>query len=108
MSNKIVAVMLVTGEELIGELIDDLRVKNSYKIQKPRVVAIMRSPDGRQGLGLVPWTKSNMDSTVEIFKSQLVCELFEPVQEVTSAYLQETSGIQLASSLPPAQGGIIQ
>lgn len=107
--SEIKSIILVTGEELIGTLKHKIEISDVYLFEKPRVVAIMRSPDGRQGLGLVPWAKSNMDATIEINKSQTVSRPFDPVTEVTNAYLQETSGIQLASSLPPGNsGGIIQ
>ena len=108
MSSVILSVMLVTGEEIIGSYKPQLNDTNCLVIEKPRVVAIMTARDGRQGLGLVPWTKANLDATVEVFKSQTVCKPFEPVQEVIAAYLQETSGIQLANSLPPNNSGIIK
>lgn len=107
MSNPILAVMLVTGEEIIGEVKIRVEKDDVMVFQKPRVVAILRDNSGRQGLGLVPWTKANLDSTVKIYKTQCVTEAYEPVQEVVAAYLQETSGIQLANTLPPTNDGKI-
>lgn len=104
MSNPIKAVMLVTGEELIGELKERVEQTDVHVFRKPRVVAVMRNNTGQQGLALVPWTKSDLDATVEINKSQCVSQPFDPIQEIKAAYLQETSGIQLASSLPPSGG----
>ncbi len=111
MSNKIVALMLVTGEEVIGSIVEQVMELGDFiELQKPRVIAIMRNPQGQQGLGLVPWAKSNMETNVKIYKSQMLCEPFEPIQEVVGAYLQETSGLQLASSLPPSspKNGIVR
>jgi hypothetical protein len=98
--SKIMGVMLVTGEELIGQFEEKLEDSFTYTVKKPRVVALLRSPNGQQGLGLVPWIKSNMDVTVSVLKAQTVCEPYEALAQIEEAYLQETSGIQLASVLP--------
>jgi len=103
--SKIMGVMLVTGEEVIGEVQETLEKRPVVVMKKPRVIALMTSPDGRQGLGLVPWTKSNMDSTVFLHVAHMLCEPFVPLGQIEDAYLQETSGIQLASSLPSRGNG---
>jgi len=110
MSNPIKAVMLVTGEELIGELKEHVQSSDVHMFRKPRVVAVMRNNAGQQGLALVPWTKSDLDATVEVNKSQCVSQPFDPIQEVKRAYVQETSGIELANTMPQtaANGSIIQ
>jgi len=113
MSQDIIGIMLSTGEELVGmksskEILGvSVSDSNGYCLDKIRVVAIMGTPDGRQGLGLVPWLKGNMNALGVVIKPSAVVAEFDPIQEVKAAYLQETSGIQLASSLPPSKG-IIQ
>lgn len=102
--SKVMGVMLVTGEELIGDFEEKLEAKTQYIVKKPRVLALLSSPDGRQGLGLVPWVKANMNATVHINKSQTVCQPYDVMGQIEDSYLQETSGIQLASSLPPGRG----
>lgn len=103
--SKVMGVMLVTGEELIGKFEESLQQLPTVVVNKPRILALLSAPDGRQGLGLVPWIKSNMDASVSINKSQMVCEPFEVLAQIEESYLQETSGIQLASSLPPRGNG---
>lgn len=99
--SEIIALKLVTGEEVIGEVKETLDKSGAILLIKPRVITIMRSPDGRQGLGLVPFSMSNMDATVSFSKDHVMCQL-EPMKQVVDVYLQETSGIQLASSVPPS------
>jgi hypothetical protein len=103
--SKVMGVMLVSGEELIGSFEEKLQNKTTAIVKKPRVLALLTAPDGRQGLGLVPWVKANMDATVFVNKSQMVCEPYEVLAQIEESYLQETSGIQLASSLPQRGNG---
>ena len=46
MTSKIVAVILVTGEELIGSVVEKLHDSTKLYLEKPRVVAIMRNQQG--------------------------------------------------------------
>jgi len=97
--SEIIALKLVTGEEVVGEVKETLDKSRNVILIKPRTISIMRSPDGRQGLGLVPFSMSNMDATVEFSAEHILAKL-EPIKQVADVYLQETSGIQLASSVP--------
>jgi hypothetical protein len=96
--SEIIALKLITGEEVVGEVKETLD-KTKIIMLKPRTITIMRSPDGRQGLGLVPFSMSNIDATVEFSPEHVIAKL-EPMKQVSDVYLQETSGIQLASSVP--------
>lgn len=95
--SKVIGLKLVSGEEVIGTVKESLVQDGSVTLIKPRVVAMMQSPDGRAGLGLVPWCHTNLDGTFTIKERDIMSEI-DPMKPVVDAYTQETSAIQVAAA----------
>lgn len=86
---EIVTLKIVTGEELIGKLTeigDDY-----YMIHRPLVLVM-----SQQGLGLQQWTfTANVDKAFKISKDKIIM-IAETVKEMSSQYIEGTTGIKLA------------
>lgn len=104
MSN-ILAMKLVTGEEIIGktELTLDLSTEIFstvfIKIEKVRRVDITGDASGRIGLTLVPFMLTNMDGFVSIQTKNIVAVNSDVSKQLQDAYLEHTSGLTLASHI---------
>ena len=99
MSGKVVAVKLITGEEIIATLKETLDPAN-YTFERARILNLGRDANGNMGYGLMPWIHSNMDGSITVSREHVIA-MIQPVKQIEDGYMQETSGIQLASSLPP-------
>lgn len=88
-AGEIVTLKIVTGEELIGKLTeigDDY-----YMIHRPLVLVM-----SAQGLGLQQWTfTANVDKAFKISKDKIIM-IAETVKEMSSQYIEGTTGIKLA------------
>lgn len=86
---EVVTIKLVTGEELIGKLVEDGPMY--YKINKPMVLTA-----SQQGLGMAPFLFTvNPEKPVRILKSAIM--VVEATDKMFSDnYIQGTTGIKLA------------
>jgi len=103
MSNsKIRLFKLVTGEEIIGSVEYGITTDEQLKIARPRVLAMTPVGPGQVSLALVPWFMSNPDGTFIVNKNKIVAEPEgDTPRQLEDAYLQQTSGIQLATGTVP-------
>ena len=86
----VIGIRLITGEELIA------RCKNiggDLEVEMARVIGLQETPQG-VGLGFMPWTLGNPDSTVMI-KGEHVIATYTPKAEIEKAFLSQTSKIAL-------------
>jgi hypothetical protein len=90
--------MLVTGQELIGEL--SLATGTGYKVRNPLVVHMMRGQDGKPTLAFAQWSMLHDDETVELFDHALMAPPIKIIGEVADSYIQQTTGLIL-----PTMGG---
>jgi hypothetical protein len=89
---------LSTGEEIIGEVDDSTNV---ITVTAPRVIVPRQSQTGIV-LGLMYWIFGAPDDSFIIDKSQIVAYTFELDQDLISAYIKNTTGLEVAKNLPPA------
>lgn len=96
MSNEIVCVRLVNGDEILGRLksgdsVDDTK----FTLEKVRHLLVQRTPEGL-GVTLMPWSFCNIDGDVKVSASGVIA-LLKPSAETITSYQEQTTGIQLLS-----------
>lgn len=91
MSEKVIAIKLVSGEEIIS------RVKNRNEtfmvLDRPNMIGLTATPEG-VAIQLAPWMASNQDGEITVFTDHIVGET-KPNAELEKGYLTRTSGIAL-------------
>lgn len=95
MSNNIVVIKTVAGEEIISSL--DSLLDGRKVLTKPRVLQLMQHPSGIQ-VGFIPFIISNPDAKCELNDSY-IATIVPATKEIEDAYLRNTSGIEIAQSL---------
>jgi hypothetical protein len=80
---------LSNGDELIARVTPTGTYTHVY------VVGMQQTPDGRIGMGMLPYITSNQDVEVNINPSHIVCT-FELDAQIQKTFLEKTSGIALA------------
>ena len=93
---EVLSFKLVTGEEIISRVTDKKEVNGEtvYELEMPLVIHLQNS-GGRIGMGFMPWTLSNAESTVLPLPDKMVVVKFAPSNEVEKQYLSSTSKIAL-------------
>ena len=92
-TNDVVTLKLVTGEEIIGKLMEDK--SDALKITRPLVFTV--NPQNGQAM-LIPWLMSvdQKDTTpIDVYKNNVVM-VTKTVKQISDNYLQATSGIVAA------------
>lgn len=92
-ANDVVTLKLVTGEEIIGKLIEDK--SDALKLTRPLVFTV--NPQNGQAM-LIPWLMSvdPKDTTpIDVYKNNVVM-VTKTVKQISDNYLQATSGIVAA------------
>lgn len=102
MAQKIRAYKLVTGEEIIGQNVA-LYKTNMIILERVRIVQMVQTGPQSVGVGMVPFSASNIDGRVEIYETAVVANI-EPTKDIEDAYIGQTSGIQIAN----APGGVLK
>lgn len=88
---------LTTGEELIAELVEATGL--GYKIKRPLVVHMMRTPEGGANLGFAQWSMlQKPDAIIEVFDHGLISVPVEVLDEVQSSYITNVSGIVIPTA----------
>lgn len=109
MSETVVSVRLVNGDEILGRLktstifgghtgkADDAvdLSKKTFTLQKVRHLLVQQTREGL-GVTLMPWSFSNVDGDVEV-QSSAVLAILNPSAETITSYLEQTTGIKLLS-----------
>lgn len=84
-----IGLKLSNGDELLA------RVTSSGSYSHVYVVGMQQTPDGRVGMGMLPYITSNQDVEVTINPDHIVCT-FELDVQIQKSFLQKTSGIALS------------
>jgi len=89
---------LVTGEEVLGELVTD--TSTVYTLKNPVGIAVVRGQNGQPNVGFAPFplhSEQKKDSTIDIPKSSVVYS-YVPAEDFLTNYNQLFgSGIVLPS-----------
>ena len=94
MSEEVKAFKVVSGEEVLGRIVEDKT--DSYIVKSPRAIMIQPGPNGQVGITLIPLFASSQDGEIEIKKSHIIGEASKVSADLEKGYLEQTSGIALA------------
>ena len=88
----IIALKLVTGEEILGELVGIVAEdeKKSYRLKNPVGISIVRGQDGRPNVGFAPFPLHSEDKTgkeIDIDTRHVVYS-YDPAEDFKSNYDQ--------------------
>lgn len=96
MSQQIRLLKLTSGEEIIGKLVKS--EDNHVILSSIRTLIMQPVGPGQVQIGMIPWMAGMQDGDVRIHRDRI---LGEPVSDVSKqledGYLQQTSGIQIAT-----------
>lgn len=90
---------LVNGEELIGEWVSPHSDAEVYHLRRPLKVTIVRDPStGQPGKALMDWVILAPEiEEVELFQRSVLCQPIRATKELADVWLQQTSGLILAT-----------
>lgn len=101
---QVVAYKLNSSEEIIGKLKDENDL--SIVLDDARILIVSPGQGGQAQVALLPYMMAdNGEGSVEIYKTALAGKLQKSIhKQLEDMYLQQTSGIQLATagSVPPS------
>ena len=99
MANDILTFKLSSGEEIIGTKVGTRGPIDNpdYILEKVRVIQMMPTGPNSVGVGLIPFSAACVDGQVHIRAQGIVAEI-EHGKDMEDAYLQQTTGIQLAGA----------
>ena len=91
---------LTTGEEVLGEMVNDTLGDFYYSIKNPVAVAVVRGKDGQPNVGFAPFplhAEQKKDSSIDIPREHVVYS-YTPAEDFINNYNQIFgSGIVLPS-----------
>lgn len=90
-------VKLVSGEEVMFKVKSD--TPTFYVAEKPIAMHVVPQGQEQYGLQLFPFSPSNPEGDQMIFKSMIVAESIETPDGLVKAYIQRTTGIEIASAV---------
>lgn len=101
---QIVALKMVSGEEIIAQL--DMLASNEVMssnnniitVSKARVLHLTGVGD-RVGLALAPFMFSNIDGSIDIKTNNIMSIANDIPKQIEDTYIEQTSGLALASSM---------
>lgn len=90
---------LTTGEELIGTVVSEDNY--AYRIKNPTIIQLQQHPSGKGqfGIGFIPFM-AYCDEDIMI-KTDAICALGVPSKALESEFIRATSGIEIATAMPP-------
>jgi hypothetical protein len=86
--NDIVSIKLSTGDEVVGKLLSE--DDNQIVLSKPLALTATQ-----QGMGLVPFMFTVDQESKFPFNKQLVLIIMKTEQEMSSNYIQNTTGLSI-------------
>lgn len=98
---KIVSLKLITGEEIVAEVNHRLEINDkviSYSVRRPHILSFQSVGPGQIGLAFVPWALSNPEIDNVHIPAEAVIAEFIPADKVERQYIEQTSGISIASA----------
>lgn len=103
MAMNVKLIRLISGEELIAEVIFDCDITKKLVIKNPLRVMIIQGKSTSQNptVGFAPWAEFSDDKKFELDKMFVLC-IMNPVKEFVNQYNQAFGGI-----IAPKTSGII-
>ncbi len=100
---KVLSFKIVGGEEVVAEVLNEkfsgTDKITSYTLKRPHILQFHQSGNGQVGLAFVPWTLSNPGIVSIEVPASAVILTFEPSLAVSDQYLQQVSGLSLATHI---------
>jgi len=100
--NKIALLKLSSGEEVVGEVIvADANVVAGLPhivLRRPRVMIPTPTGPGQMSIQMAPYVITASDADVKIYWALIAGEVVTVPKGLEDAYLQQTSGVQIASA----------
>ena len=93
---EVKVVKLITGEEVIGRVVETINSKDGITLERVAVVVPQQTQDGQMGVALAPYIFTNPDIEIHIRSHAMVTDPFDAHPGLVKNYLQQTSGIALA------------
>lgn len=91
-------IKLNNGDEVIGKgTIDD---RGDMCLSKARIIQMLPQGPQTYGLALIPLFAGDPDGTSRIFNASVMAWVSDVPERLVKAYMQQTSAIELATSLP--------
>jgi hypothetical protein len=87
---------MVNGDEILGREEGQDTNRGTVTLTKVRHLIVQRTQEGL-GVTLMPWVFSDIDTAVTVYTAHIMAT-FEPSAETLASYLQQTTGIALASA----------
>jgi hypothetical protein len=96
MAANVKILRLVTGEELLGEVLD---LNNTIQIKNPvRIVVMPNKIDPKTpNVGFAPWADFSDDKTVTLDKSHIIA-IMSPIKEFVNQYNSMFGGLVVPTS----------
>ena len=95
--NDIKLVKLVSGEEVIFKMSDF--TDSTYIDVKPILLHVVPQGNEQYVLQLFPYSASNPEGDQVIYRDKIVSESVEVPEGLVKAYVQRTTGIEIASAV---------
>ena len=111
MSQKIQSFKLTSGEEIIAKVVRvpgeasldlsvDVDLSVHYILADVRAIIMQPTGPGQMGIGMMPWMASVPDGEVKLHRDRIMGEPNGDLpKSLEDGYLQQTSGIQIASGI---------
>lgn len=107
MASEILSFKLIGGDEIVAEVVGVKRGNvltesttspiTEYMVRRPHILQFQPVAPGKVGLAFVPWTLSNPTIERMQLPASAVILTFSPSENVEKQYIEQTSGIQLAT-----------
>jgi hypothetical protein len=99
---------LVSGEEVVARVSERTALietvgaapatPTTYELHRPMTIQLQPVAPGKFGLAFVPYALSNPEVETITVSAANVVAVFEPAKEVERQYLQQTTGLELATA----------
>ena len=99
--SDVVALKLVSGDEIVAELKSarfEAEKVTVYTLKRPHLLKFQDMGRGQVGLAFIPYTLSNPTIETIDLPGSAVMFTFSPSGQVEKQYLEQTSGIALATN----------
>lgn len=87
---NIVALKLITGEDVMGEDVDTMKIDGCVTLKNPVGIAVVRGPDGQPNIGFTPFpmhAEQKSGTEISIPNAHVVYE-YEPAEDFKMNYNQ--------------------
>lgn len=93
MENDIRAFKLISGEELIANVIEV--TDDFFMVEKPLALITNPGENGQMSIGMIPWSVADPEGTIKLHTRVIAGETSNIMKMLLDGYLQQTTGIML-------------